>query len=397
MYPRQGRVRADAGRDPRRWPVQARAGHRLAPGRRHHRRRSRGPELLRQQLPRAVVATPPVIAAAHAALDDAASACRACASSAAPRTATRSSRRRLAPSSAPRTPSSTARASTPTAACSRPCSARRTRSSPTPSTTPRSSTASACARPSATATPTTTSTSSRPLQAARPAARLRMIATDGVFSMDGTSPSLDDLRPGRALRRHGHGRRQPRHRLRRPDRPRHPRALAACIGRVDIITSTLGKALGGAAGGFTTASGEIIELLRNRSRPYLFSNTLAPPIVAAPGRAGPAQRLDGAARQARRQHPRFRDGMTAAGFTIKPRRPPDRPGDARRRPPRLQTGRRPARGGHLRDRLLVPGRAARARPASASSSRPATPPSTSSARSPPSPRSAARRRATSAR
>src|SRR5690625_7052493 len=53
------------------------------------------------------------------------------------------------------------------------------------------------------------------------------------------------------------------------------------MGRVDIITSTLGKALGGASGGFTAARGEIVDLLRQRSRPYLFSNTLAPAIVGA--------------------------------------------------------------------------------------------------------------------
>src|SRR5207245_4993581 len=56
--------------------------------------------------------------------------------------------------------------------------------------------------------------------------------------------------------------------------------LRGCMDRVDVYTSTLGKALGGASGGFTSGRREIVDLLRNRSRPYLFSNTLAPPIVA---------------------------------------------------------------------------------------------------------------------
>jgi glycine C-acetyltransferase len=89
--------------------------------------------------------------------------------------------------------------------------------------------------------------------------------------------------------------------------------------RVDIITSTLGKALGGAAGGFTAGRREIIELLRQRSRPYLFSNALAPPIVGASlavleilGRTGELRdRLMANAAL-------FRDRMTHAGFDIKP-------------------------------------------------------------------------------
>ena len=87
--------------------------------------------------------------------------------------------------------------------------------------------------------------------------------------------------------------------------------------RVDIITSTLGKALGGAAGGFTSGRGEIVALLRQRSRPYLFSNTLAPAIVSAAlevvsllsATEEPRERL-------RRNTRRFREAMTAAGFEI---------------------------------------------------------------------------------
>jgi glycine C-acetyltransferase len=111
-------------------------------------------------------------------------------------------------------------------------------------------------------------------------ARFRMIATDGVFSMDGTIAKLDricelaekydslvmvdDSHATGVLGKRGRG------------TPEH----CGVIGRADIITGTLGKALGGASGGFTSGRKEIIELLRQRSRPYLFSNTLAPAIVA---------------------------------------------------------------------------------------------------------------------
>jgi len=107
-----------------------------------------------------------------------------------------------------------------------------------------------------------------------------MIATDGVFSMDGTIANLrgicdlaekydalvmiDDSHAVGVLGERGRGTHE------------HCRVM----GRVDIITGTLGKALGGASGGYTSGRKEIIELLRQRSRPYLFSNTLAPAIVA---------------------------------------------------------------------------------------------------------------------
>jgi len=111
--------------------------------------------------------------------------------------------------------------------------------------------------------------------------RLRLIATDGVFSMDGTVAPLpqicdlaerydamvmvDDSHAVGVLGKHGKGSHE----------------YHGVMGRIDIITGTLGKALGGASGGYTAARREIVELLRQRSRPYLFSNTLAPPIVAA--------------------------------------------------------------------------------------------------------------------
>jgi glycine C-acetyltransferase len=89
------------------------------------------------------------------------------------------------------------------------------------------------------------------------------------------------------------------------------------MGRVDIITGTLGKALGGASGGYTSGRKEVIDWLRQRSRPYLFSNSLAPPITAASIRA---LALAGAGidlrNKLRRNSERFRSQMTAAGFTL---------------------------------------------------------------------------------
>jgi glycine C-acetyltransferase len=111
-------------------------------------------------------------------------------------------------------------------------------------------------------------------------ARLRLIATDGCFSMDGTIADLaaicdlaekyraltmiDDAHATGFLGRNGRGTHEYR----------------GVMGRIDIITGTLGKALGGASGGFTSARKRIVELLRQRSRPYLFSNSVAPHIVA---------------------------------------------------------------------------------------------------------------------
>jgi glycine C-acetyltransferase len=111
-------------------------------------------------------------------------------------------------------------------------------------------------------------------------ARLRLIATDGVFSMDGFIAKLDricDLADRYAAAvmvddSHATGF------IGKTGRGTHE--YNQVVGRVDVITSTLGKALGGASGGFTTGRKEIVELLRQRSRPYLFSNTLAPAIAA---------------------------------------------------------------------------------------------------------------------
>jgi glycine C-acetyltransferase len=150
-------------------------------------------------------------------------------------------------------------------------------------------------------------------------ARLRMIATDGVFSMDGNIARVSQIcdladKYGAMVMvddSHATGFVGP------TGRGSHEHGGA--LGRVDIITSTLGKALGGASGGFVAATREIVELLRNRSRPYLFSNSLAPSIVAASLAvmdllSGSSELRDRLAANTRR----FRAGMTAAGFAIKP-------------------------------------------------------------------------------
>jgi glycine C-acetyltransferase len=91
------------------------------------------------------------------------------------------------------------------------------------------------------------------------------------------------------------------------------------MGRVDVITSTLGKALGGASGGFTSGRKEIVELLRQRSRPYLFSNTVAPAIVGASLKAFEMLSATTARRDKLEANTsRFRKAMTEAGFDIRP-------------------------------------------------------------------------------
>jgi glycine C-acetyltransferase len=149
--------------------------------------------------------------------------------------------------------------------------------------------------------------------------RLRMIATDGVFSMDGYLAKLDRIcdlaerydamvmvdesHATGFLGKTGRG---------------TPEELGV-LSRVDVITSTLGKALGGASGGFTTGKRELIELLRQRSRPYLFSNSLAPSIVGASIAVFKLLDETPALRERVMQNARrFREGMTAAGFQVKP-------------------------------------------------------------------------------
>jgi glycine C-acetyltransferase len=150
-------------------------------------------------------------------------------------------------------------------------------------------------------------------------ARYRIIVTDGVFSMDGYIAKLDAIcdladkynalvmvddchatgfvgKTGRGTHEH-----------------------CGVMGRVDIITGTLGKALGGAMGGFTSAKKEVIEILRQRSRPYLFSNSLAPSIVGSSNKVldllststSLRDKLESNAKQ-------FRTGMEAVGFDLRP-------------------------------------------------------------------------------
>ncbi|HSK02093.1 MAG TPA: glycine C-acetyltransferase, partial [Kofleriaceae bacterium] len=149
--------------------------------------------------------------------------------------------------------------------------------------------------------------------------RLRMIATDGVFSMDGDIARLDaicdlaekygalvmvdDSHATGFVGKTGRGSAE----------------LRGCRDRIDVYTSTLGKALGGASGGFTSGRREIIDLLRNRSRPYLFSNTLAPPIVAGSIEALALLSESTELRdRLERNTGRFREGMTRAGLAIRP-------------------------------------------------------------------------------
>ena len=163
--------------------------------------------------------------------------------------------------------------------------------------------------------------------------RLRMIATDGVFSMDGDIARLDaicDLADRHDALvmvddSHATGFVGPT--------GRGTAELRGCMDRVDVYTSTLGKALGGASGGFTSGRREMIELLRNRSRPYLFSNTLAPPIVAGSLTAiAVISRSTELRDKLEHNTLRFRQAMTEAGFALRPGQHPIVPvmlGDAR--------------------------------------------------------------------
>jgi len=150
-------------------------------------------------------------------------------------------------------------------------------------------------------------------------ARFKLIATDGVFSMDGYIANLagicdladkygaqvmvDDSHAVGFMGRRGRGTHE----------------HCGVMGRVDILTGTMGKALGGASGGYTSGRREIIEYLRQRSRPYLFSNTLAPSIVA--GTLKVLELLSNSTELRNRLEANtkfFREGMTQAGFNILP-------------------------------------------------------------------------------
>ncbi|MBT3341303.1 MAG: glycine C-acetyltransferase [Planctomycetes bacterium] len=156
-------------------------------------------------------------------------------------------------------------------------------------------------------------------QAVEGGARRILVSTDGVFSMDGFVAKLDEIcdlaeKYGAMVHvddshstgfmgKHGKGTHE----------------HCGVMGRVDIITSTLGKALGGASGGYTVASKTVVDFLRNKSRPYLFSNSVAPPIVAAS--IAVFDRLSATTElrdQLEENTMWFREQMTAAGFDIKP-------------------------------------------------------------------------------
>lgn len=151
------------------------------------------------------------------------------------------------------------------------------------------------------------------------AARRRLIVTDGVFSMDGTIARLDticdlaDKYEAMVMIDECHATGF----LGKTGRGTHE--YRQVMGRVDIITGTYGKALGGASGGFTAARGPVVELLRQRSRPYLFSNTLAPSIAGASIRVLDLLSESTELRdKLERNTLFFREQMTAAGFDILP-------------------------------------------------------------------------------
>ncbi|MCC7097495.1 MAG: glycine C-acetyltransferase [Thermomonas sp.] len=156
-------------------------------------------------------------------------------------------------------------------------------------------------------------------QAKADGARTILITTDGVFSMDGFIAPLDEITA--LAEKYGA--------LVHIDEC-HATGFLGATGRgsaevkgvldkIDIITGTLGKAMGGALGGFTTARSEVIELLRQRSRPYLFSNSLPPHVAAAGTKAFEMLSAAGELRERLRENTaHFRTRMTAAGFDIKP-------------------------------------------------------------------------------
>ncbi|MFD1819057.1 2-amino-3-ketobutyrate coenzyme A ligase [Pseudarcicella hirudinis] len=149
--------------------------------------------------------------------------------------------------------------------------------------------------------------------------RRKLIVTDGVFSMDGTIARLDEIcdlaDKYEAMvmidECHASGFMGPT--------GRGTHELKKVMGRIDIITGTYGKALGGASGGFTAARKEIVDILRQRSRPYLFSNTLAPSIVGASIKVLDLLSSSTALRdKLERNTTYFRKAMTEAGFDIVP-------------------------------------------------------------------------------
>lgn len=157
------------------------------------------------------------------------------------------------------------------------------------------------------------------IEADQAGARFKMIATDGVFSMDGIIANLkaicdlaekynalvmvDDSHATGFTGKHGRG---------TPE-------YCGVEGRIDVMTGTLGKALGGASGGYISGKKCVIDLLRNRARPYLFSNSLAPTITAATLKVlEKVTAADELREQLDRNKKQFRDGMSAVGFDLIP-------------------------------------------------------------------------------
>lgn len=149
-------------------------------------------------------------------------------------------------------------------------------------------------------------------------ARFKLITTDGVFSMDGYIAQLDricDLAEQYGALVHFDDCHSTGF-LGETGRGTHEHC--GVVGRVDITTGTLGKAMGGASGGYTSAKKEIVALLRQRSRPYLFSNTVAPPVVAGSLKALELVREGSALARLRSNTKKFREGLESLGFDLLP-------------------------------------------------------------------------------
>ena len=156
-------------------------------------------------------------------------------------------------------------------------------------------------------------------EAERDGARFKLIATDGVFSMDGYVAKLPEIcelaeRHGAFVLvddAHAHGH--------LGEKGRGTPALTGVGGRVQIVTGTLGKSLGGGMGGFVAGPQPVIDMLRQRARPYLFSNSLAPPLAAGALKAiDIAEAADDRRAHLARLASRFRAGIEAAGFETLP-------------------------------------------------------------------------------
>ncbi len=193
--------------------------------------------------------------------------------------------------------------------------------------------------------------------------RVRLIITDGVFSMDGDLAPLDEIvalaekydamvfvddshasgfmgKTGRGVHEH-----------------------FGVVGKIDIITTTLGKGLGGASGGCVSGRREIVELCRQKARPYLFSNAVPPPIAAAAIKVLEIVELQHRAARPPRGEPEvLAPGGEGSRLRHQGRRQPDRPDHAVQREAEPGRRARPVRRGRLRHRLLLPGRRGRPGP-----------------------------------